>query len=133
MVQLMTRGGFTDHALLDEIADASLLGLGSFTAETPLRLPAAYRLPFRELGLSIGLKAVARIPRWAEEHPGLFGATSTFNRKIAQLLKYAPLAGDIEEFWLEKRKMNIRTWQDHRDINMVMLATSLAPDGFLAV
>lgn len=133
IVQLMTWGKFEDISLLEGIADAALLGLESFTAGDPLRLPASYRLPFRELGLAIGLKGVGGISRCVEERPGLFGAMTEFKRRIGQLSRYAPLAGNIEEFWLEQRKLNIRNWQDHRDINMVMLATSLSPDGFLNV
>ena len=30
------------------------------------------------------------------------------------------------------RKRKTNTWTEHRDINMVMLATSLAPDGYLS-
>jgi hypothetical protein len=41
--------------------------------------------------------------------------------------------GEIEGFWLEGRNRESETWREHRDINMVMLATSLAPDGFLSI
>ena len=44
-----------------------------------------------------------------------------------------PLAGRIEETWLEPGNRELRSWTDHRDINAVMLATSLAPDGYLGV
>jgi hypothetical protein len=46
---------------------------------------------------------------------------------------YLPLAGIIERFWLDNKNREDGNWQEHRDINMVMLATSLAPEGFLAV
>jgi hypothetical protein len=39
----------------------------------------------------------------------------------------------IENFWLERTNREAKSWMDHRDINMVMLATSLAPDGFLTL
>jgi hypothetical protein len=37
----------------------------------------------------------------------------------------------IEEFWLGEENRRTSGWISHRDINMVMLATSLVPDGFL--
>jgi len=37
----------------------------------------------------------------------------------------------IENFWLEPDNQSIRTWKEHADINNVMLATSLVPDGYL--
>jgi hypothetical protein len=39
----------------------------------------------------------------------------------------------IESFWLDSSNRAVKTWADHRDINGVMLATSLAPDGFLEI
>jgi len=43
------------------------------------------------------------------------------------------LREDIEMFWLERTNREANTWTEHRDINMVMLATSLAPDGYLTL
>ena len=47
------------------------------------------------------------------------------------LLKFVPLATSIETFWREPEHHAARTWLEHRDINEVMLATSLVPEGFL--
>jgi len=41
------------------------------------------------------------------------------------------LGETIENFWLDPANQKAGTWKDHRHINMVMLATSLAPDGYL--
>ncbi len=133
MVQLMSRRQFPHSALLEEVVEAALPGLRSYLAREPLALPASHRLPFRELGLAIGLKGVERIAGMIGEHPELFESGSNLIRRIEELLQYTPLAAAIEDFWLEKRNSNLHTWRDHRDINMVMLATSLAPDGFLTV
>jgi hypothetical protein len=38
----------------------------------------------------------------------------------------------IVSYWLVPAHQRARTWSEHRDINEVMLATSLVPDGFLA-
>ena len=42
-----------------------------------------------------------------------------------------PLAEAIESSWLDRDSRETRSWLEHRDINEVMLATSLAPAGFL--
>jgi hypothetical protein len=42
-----------------------------------------------------------------------------------------PMQEMIEDFWLEDANKKSVTWKEHRDINMVMLATSLVPDGYL--
>jgi hypothetical protein len=39
----------------------------------------------------------------------------------------------IEGFWLDPRTREATTWKEHEDINAVMLATSLAPEGYLAL
>ena len=49
----------------------------------------------------------------------------------AQLDGFAHLRREIETFWLIPENRNVRSWIDHADINDVMLATSLSPDGFL--
>jgi len=49
------------------------------------------------------------------------------------LTRYEPLIGIIDNFWLERISRETKSWMDHRDINMVMLATNLAPDGFLTL
>ena len=53
--------------------------------------------------------------------------------RIETLMRYAPLSEIIETFWLEPANRETESWTEHRDINMVMLATSLAPDGYLTL
>jgi hypothetical protein len=48
-------------------------------------------------------------------------------------MQYAPLIETIENFWLKRTSREAGSWTEHRDINMVMLATSLAPDGYLTL
>jgi len=40
---------------------------------------------------------------------------------------------EIEAFWRDPEHQRVTTWTEHQDINEVMLATSLAPDGFLVL
>lgn len=50
-----------------------------------------------------------------------------------QLARYAALRAEIESFWLSPAHRQTRTWLDHEDINDVMLATSLVPEGLLVL
>jgi hypothetical protein len=52
---------------------------------------------------------------------------------LAELAQYRPLRDEIELFWLIPEHRQTSTWGEHADINDVMLATSLAPDGFLVL
>lgn len=131
VAQLIIHEDFEHTDLLEILLDSSLQGLGAYARESPLRLPADYRLAFRELGLSIGLRAVERLQGLATQNPGLFNKPHPLHSRLESLMRYASLSEEIEMFWLEHRDAN--TWTEHRDINMVMLATSLAPDGYLTL
>ena len=96
-------------------------------------LPAGYRLAFRELGLSIGMKGLEELSGMIEGYPAVFGTKDSLHRKVAELRKYMPLAEEIELFWLDEDNQGAGTWTEHQEINMVMLATSLVPDGFLMI
>lgn len=129
--QLIVSDHFKRTDMLETLLDSSLEGLGSYATERPLRLPAEYRLAFRELGLSIGLRAVERLKGLIIRNPGLFDKTAPLLSGLEGLMWYAPLREEIEMFWLKRTNREANTWTEHRDINTVMLATSLAPDGYL--
>ena len=133
IAQLIREGGFCDEGLLISVMDAALLGLESFVASNTLALPADVRLAFRELGLAIGLKGVENLQEEIREHPGVFGGSSSLQQRAEALMGYVPLADTIDQFWMDKRNREASTWIEHREINMVMLATSLAPGEFLRV
>jgi len=133
IAQLTDMEAFRDTHLLESVVDAALVGLTAFVGSNQLDYPAVHRLAFRELGLSIGLKGVAPLRAWSEKRLKLTASESQLQRNIEALTKFLPLAGKIEEFWLEGHSMEAETWREHREINMVMLATSLAPDGFLSI
>ncbi len=98
-----------------------------------LQLPAAYRLPFREFGLSIGLQAVARLDKSLETQAEYYANLKKLQRQVEMLMAYRPLVKIIEDFWQHPDNRQIETWKDHLDINAVMLVTSLSPDGFLTI
>jgi hypothetical protein len=133
IVQLTIKGGFGDLNLLQDVVDAALLGLEDIAGGSFLELSGRYRLAFRELGLSIGLKGVERLSGLVEEHQAIFGPkTSSLRPCLEALREYLALAEKIERFWLVGTNQETGNWKEHREINMVMLATSLAPEEFLA-
>ncbi len=117
--------------LLTALLSAALTGLQSYARSGDLQMPAAYRLAFRELGLSIGLHAVERMWKSAGENAPHSSTDSDARAVLQTLMQYLPLRGEIESFWRDPAHQRTGVWSEHRDINEVMLATSLAPDGFL--
>jgi hypothetical protein len=109
--------------LLEDLLIAAELGLRQYCAQPDLRLPAAHRLAFRELGLAIGLAALGR-PEWPTASPGVRSV-------LDRLLPYMPLRNAIVKFWLEPEHREVAAWADHLNINEVMLATTLQPSGFM--
>ncbi|MBI5557428.1 MAG: hypothetical protein HY885_07295 [Deltaproteobacteria bacterium] len=130
---LIAAGYFAQHELLQAMLEDALSGLQSFAGRHDPALPANYRLAFRELGLSIGLHAAARLQGLLTEIPARFTGRDRLSAVLAQLLRYSSLARTIEKFWLAGPSREGAAWTEHADINMVMLATSLAPDGFLRI
>jgi hypothetical protein len=111
--------------------EAAVVGLSIFTKDNSLHLPADHRLAFRELGLSIGLQAITRIEALVSSRQDLFSNEPRLASMLEALGNYLPLQEQIEQFWLEPEKREAPSWKEHADINMVMLATSLAPEGYL--
>jgi len=123
LAQLAGRSDVAGSALLERLVAAARLSLAAWSRHDPLAWPAARRLPFRELGLALGLRAVERIPDSPELAP--------MRPALAALRAQLPLAERIDETWSDPDSRSGGTWVAHRDINTVMLATSLVPDGYL--
>jgi hypothetical protein len=128
LVKLKAEGKSVPGGLLEDLLQAANDGLAQFSAQNSLRHPVEYRLAFRELGLSIGLHAVAAIQRHVADYPEI--AEGSVARLLHLLSGYESLSGIIEESWLNPRNRQTGTWKTHENINMVMLVTSLAPGGF---
>jgi hypothetical protein len=132
VAQLIASGDFEQTDLPGRLLDASWLSLESY-AQNTLKLPVVYRLAFRELGLSIGLRAIERLEDLIKENPDRFDKRAALHSRIKDLKRYVPLSEEIEGFWLKGANRETESWTAHREINMVMLATSLSPDGYLRV
>jgi hypothetical protein len=133
IAQLTVKRGSPYGNLLEIILDSALEGLDTFAREGSLALPAGYRLAFRELGLSIGLQGSGMLAALFDGNPGLFGVSRVLQKQVESLLAYDALGKDIGQFWMQDINRRAATWTGHREINMVMLATSLAPCGFLVL
>jgi hypothetical protein len=132
--QLIEEGAVAKgDALLGALLDAALVGLHQYLQEPDLRSPAHRRLAFRELGLAIGLAAVGFMDRSARQTPEWIAGDSNVGGRLASLMRYAPVRREIEAFWVQPEHRSADTWLAHEDINDVMLATSLAPEGFLLI
>ncbi len=133
VAQLTTGGIFVQTGLLKALLDSSVPGLKSYLRENPLKFSAGSRLAFRELGLSIGLRAVEKLQQLIVQNADLFGQEQGLHSQIETLMAHVPLHDTIETFWLKRANQESESWAEHRDINTVMLATSLAPDGYLTI
>jgi len=133
LAQLMNSTNLRESDRLGSLLRDADVGLENFVRSRPLNASADYRLAFRELGLSIGLHAIAKMQRTIEQHPENFSNQYELHTRLSGLERFLPLTELIERFWLEPGNQQSHTWTGHRDINSVMLATSLAPEGILVL
>lgn len=120
LAQLKADDARAHRELIERLLVSALDGLTAY-GDDDLRRPANLRLGFRELGLAIGLDAVELTSRLADFSAG------------KSLLRYLPIRDEIETFWSDPENRRSPTWTEHRDINEVMLATSLVPEGFASL
>ncbi|HWP64849.1 MAG TPA: hypothetical protein VNO26_02920 [Candidatus Limnocylindria bacterium] len=122
--QLLRQGGLgDDEGLVGDLLRAAAAGLDAYARSPELRQRAVHRLAFRELGLAIGLAAVSSMHAAVRGEP--------HRALLERLAQFVPLRPAIEAFWLDPAHQGAESWTGHQDINDVMLATSLVPDGFL--
>jgi hypothetical protein len=123
------RIGDGGDALLTRCLNDAVRSLDIISLAKSLDGPAEERLPFRELGLSLGLAAVERLDRLRADG-GLPGGDESAAH-VVKLVAHLPLREKIESFWASHDRQTVATWVEHEDINGVMLATSLLPEGYL--
>jgi hypothetical protein len=131
VMQLQQQGAQLQPQLFETLLDAALVGLRAYANSGDLHQPPQYRLAFREFGLSIGLHAVARMLQTLEQQAQHKDINPHLKAQLGAFMQYAYLSEHIENFWLYPEHRKSDSWIEHRDINEVMLATSLAPDGML--
>lgn len=133
VAQLMHLGAFAGGDVLEALLVAALQGLSHYACQDDLGHPASRRLAFRELGLAIGLSAVELIERETEIEHRHLSRRAAVRERIEALKPYVTLGSEITSFWRDPKHRETRTWSEHREINEVMLATSVVPTGFLVM
>jgi hypothetical protein len=126
LTRLIAQHGVDYQNLLDRLLVDAEESLQRFAGTSNLDRPARERLAFRELGLAIGLRGLSLIHRMTSP---VGNAAVSFSHLLNQL----SLADQIEEFWVDPSHRHNAAWTDHADINSVMLATSLVPEGYFGV
>jgi hypothetical protein len=119
--QLTEAGAFRNETLAAFVVAAAASGLAEYERNGGPRQPIEVRLPFRELGLAVGLHGLELVAARA--------ASPRLQATTRMLERYTPLAAEIEEFWRAPRNREAAAWTAHRDINDVTLAAALAPLG----
>ena len=110
------------HAAVD-----SLLGRERFA---DLERPAAERLAFRELGFAIGVQAIEPLRARARRLPERLRERGRILDLVDRVAPFTRFGADVESFWRRPENRRNEAWLEHRDINDVMLATCLQPEGF---
>ncbi len=125
--QIARERSLEDVALPAELLESALVGLEELADRAETDLPAEHRLAFRELGVAIGLRAAASIHGPTE--PGS-ASSEREHAALERLGRLHAMGSRIVAFWRDPGHQTARSWLEHRDINEVMLATALTPDGF---
>lgn len=133
VAQLVNQGALADGHLLGVLLTAALDGLSHPALQEDPGRPAPGRLAFRELGLAIGISAIGRIAQELREAPDRLADRADLLARIEALSPYQPLGAAITSFWRDPLHREARAWLEHRDINDVMLATALVPEGLLVM
>jgi hypothetical protein len=130
VAQLMAAGAdFSGEPLLEVLLGSAARGLDAYARGGEWQLPAGRRLAFRELGLVIGLEAVGWLRAW----DGVEALPTAARGLLDHLAGLAPLGERLLACWREPASRAGHGWTGDEDINDVMLATSLAPAGFLVL
>lgn len=102
-----------------------------YSRNNQLSEPAGYRLAFRELGLAIGLQCIGKMKDVIRRIPEKFHQAQDLVTILDKISEHTGLYQEINSFWLSSNHRAHNIWQEHEDINNVMLASSLTPIGFL--
>lgn len=131
LAQLIDADDCVDDGLLGALLSASIAGLHHYRSQGEQQRAHTQRLAFRELGLSIGLQGMAIVHEQISLRHSAFRDAAGLVRSLGAITAFSALGQDIEAFWAVAEHRQSKSWREHRDINEVMLATSLLPDAYL--
>jgi len=131
-LQLIDSHYLYENSRLESLLHSAEISLQAFARHSQLSLPAEYRLAFRELGLAIGLHTIDRMQKTMQKHVDNFHDADHLMSVLSNISRFNRISEYIESFWLQPEHRSVNSWREHADINNVMLATSMAPDGYLS-
>jgi len=132
VAQLTGQGAGAAHGdLVELLLAAAEAGLAVYEGQRAMH--GTGPLAFRELGLAMGLGALVPLEQALKgrERGGDHGAGLA--RRLEALAARAALGTGIVSTWTDPARRRRRDWIEHEDINDVMLATCLVPDGWLVL
>jgi len=118
---LPDRTAADEQIIADVLAGASA-GLRQYLRCDPFAAPASQRLAFRELGLAIGIQTLPVLAATGRNAPSLVKAVGPHLTSLQTLAHHEQ---QLVAYWSERSRRSGSLWQEHRDINDVMLATAL--------
>ncbi|MFO1078055.1 MAG: hypothetical protein U1E73_10085 [Planctomycetota bacterium] len=113
-------------AMLVRLLDSATVGLDCLGNVFEARLPEL-RPAFREIGLAIGLRAVADAESW--RRCTSFAGGALVAARLRELARHEELADRIEGTWCQPHLRSHPSWTAHLDIDEVMLASLLLAGG----
>jgi hypothetical protein len=129
--QLLAETDLGNRELFRTLLMSARRGLERYSARRDPRAPAERRTAFRELGLVVGLRALEQLEHRAEKDDALVPRGSTEASHLNALSNHLEFADVLVHFWQRADARDTDNWRDHENINQVMLATALAPSGYL--
>ena len=132
LIQLLSKGNYSEfEQILIKMLEDIKLGIVSYLRTNTLLQPAVSRLAFREIGLSIGLHALEIMKLLLNDNQNQFKHNNKIEKCLKEVSQFEFIADEIDAYWLDKAHSSTRTWNEHYNINNVMLATSLMPRTYL--
>lgn len=123
------RGASKDTELFSKLLYGAENGLRHWKLTGMLSRPSYERLGFRELGLAIGLAGVEWMRKNFAPDADLFRNLENPHIQLDALGEFLSEKERILSFWLEPNHREGPLWKEHEDINDVMLATAMLPEG----
>lgn len=128
LIERVAEGASPLDSLLPRVLADAVRSLEASSIERELDRPPGSRLAFRELGLAIGLRAIDSAETSIRDAPDRFGDETDaawFLDHVERLQRHRSLADRLEAAWLDPAAQASRSWNEHLDIDAVMLAASL--------
>ncbi len=133
LTRLVVNSGIKFENILINILESAVEGLHLFRDSPTLGFPPEHRLAFRELGLSTGIHGIELMEEQIKQKPDRVNYADKILNLLENMSIFEFLCETVENYWMNPEHQKAVTWKEHVNINSVMLATSLIPEGFLLI